>query len=85
MYHVLAMDGGGIKGVLTARILERIDDVLPSFLNSVELFGGTSTGGLLALGLAGGLPPRKIRELYQALGERVFADTLRDNIKDLGI
>jgi patatin-like phospholipase/acyl hydrolase len=83
-YHVLSLDGGGIRGLLTARILERIEDALPGFISKVELFAGTSTGGLLALGLAGGMTPRQLREIYQELGSRVFADSLFDQIKDLG-
>jgi patatin-like phospholipase/acyl hydrolase len=83
-YNLLAMDGGGIRGILTARLLERIDEVLPGFLNNVALFGGTSTGGLIALGLASGMTPKEIREMYQTLGNRVFADTAIDNVKDLG-
>jgi len=78
------MDGGGIRGILTARILERIDEVLPGFLSHVELFAGTSTGGLLALGLASGKTPREMRELYQKFADCVFADSLIDQLKDLG-
>jgi uncharacterized protein len=83
-YNVLSMDGGGIRGILTARILERIDAALPGFLDGVALMGGTSTGGLLALGLASGMTPGQVRKLYEELGDKVFADTLVDNIKDLG-
>jgi patatin-like phospholipase/acyl hydrolase len=83
-YHVLSMDGGGIRGILTARILERINEVLPGFLDRVELFAGTSTGGLLALGLASGKTPKEMRELYQKFADRVFADSLLDELKDLG-
>ncbi len=83
-YHVLTMDGGGIRGVLTARILERIDEALPGFLSQVELFAGTSTGGLLALGLAHGMSPKELRELYEKFANRVFADSLLDQLKDLG-
>ena len=83
-YRVLAMDGGGIRGILTACILERIDAVLPGFLNGVNLVAGTSTGGLLALGLASGMTPVQLRMMYQEFANGVFADALRDNIKDLG-
>lgn len=83
-YNVLSMDGGGIRGILTARIFERIDEVLPGFLERVDLFAGTSTGGLLALGLASGKTPKEMRELYQKFADRVFADSLLDNLKDVG-
>ncbi len=83
-YRVLSMDGGGIRGILTARILERIDEVIPGFLNQVDLFAGTSTGGLLALGLASGMTPAYLRQVYQDFGDNVFADSLIDDIKDMG-
>jgi patatin-like phospholipase/acyl hydrolase len=78
------MDGGGIRGILTARLLERIEAEMPGFLMHVDLFAGTSTGGLLALGLAGGKSPGELRQLYQTLAKRVFADSLIDQLKDLG-
>lgn len=83
-YRVLSMDGGGIRGILTARLLERIEEVEPGFLNQVELVAGTSTGGLLALGIAAGMTPKQLREMYEQFANRVFADSLFDNIKDLG-
>jgi uncharacterized protein len=83
-YRILSMDGGGIRGVLTARILERIDEMLPGFLSGVHLFAGTSTGGLLALGLGAGKSPKEMVELYRACSESVFTDSLLDNLKDLG-
>ncbi len=83
-YRVIAIDGGGIRGILTARILERIDEVLPGFLKRVDLFAGTSTGGLLALGFASGKTPAELRVMYEKFANRVFADSLLDQLKDLG-
>ena len=83
-YRVLSIDGGGIRGILTARILERIEAAIPGFINQIDLFAGTSTGGLLALGLAAGLSPTVLRELYDQFANRVFADSLLDDLKDLG-
>ncbi len=71
-YRILALDGGGIKGVLTAALLERLEAARPGFLARVDLFAGTSTGGLLALGLASGLAPAQIRQFYEAKGPAVF-------------
>lgn len=83
-FRIVSMDGGGIKGILTARIFERIDEVLPGYLENVDLFAGTSTGGLLAVGLASGMTPTDLRKLYQTCADSVFADSLLDNLKDLG-
>ncbi len=83
-YRILSLDGGGIRGTLTIRIIERLDQMVPGWLDKVDLLAGTSTGGILALVLAAGLKPSYVRELYQNLGRDVFADTLWDDIKDLG-
>jgi len=78
------MDGGGIRGILTACILERIDESVPGFLSGVDLIAGTSTGGLLALGLASGMTPAQLRVMYQEFANTVFADTRLDDMRDLG-
>jgi len=83
-YLILTMDGGGIKGLITAILLERLEAQFPGFLAQVDLFAGTSTGGLLALGLAAGRTPTQARELYEIYGKVVFADTLIDDLRDLG-
>jgi patatin-like phospholipase/acyl hydrolase len=84
-YRILSLDGGGIRGLLTAILLERLEAARPGFLAQVDLFAGTSTGGLLALGLASGLTPTEARALYEEKGAFVFKDTLWDDIKDLGL
>jgi patatin-like phospholipase/acyl hydrolase len=83
-YHILTLDGGGIRGVLTASLLERMEAEVPGFLEQVDLVAGTSTGGILSLALASGRTPTQARELYEHLGGAVFKDSLWDNIKDLG-
>ncbi len=83
-YHILAMDGGGVRGVLTATLLERLEAAHPGFLDHVELFAGTSTGGLLALGLAAGMTPTQAREMYENYSRVVFARSLWDKILRLG-
>lgn len=83
-YKILCLDGGGIRGLLVAKILERLEATHPGFLAQVDLLAGTSTGGVLALGLAAGLNPRQIGDLYEKSGARVFADSPWDDVRDLG-
>ncbi|MFM8320561.1 MAG: patatin-like phospholipase family protein [Chloroflexota bacterium] len=83
-YRILSLDGGGIRGVLTVVLLERLEQLHPTFLQQIDLFAGTSTGGLLALGLAAGKTPAAIRRLYETQGRQVFADSLFDDVRDLG-
>ena len=65
-YRVLSIDGGGIRGLITTVMMQRLAATpgLEGFLDKVDLIAGTSTGGLLALGIARGLPLDEIRDLY---------------------
>jgi patatin-like phospholipase/acyl hydrolase len=85
-YHILSLDGGGIRGIITAAILRRLNThpEITDFLEGVDLIAGTSTGGIIALALAKGASPDDLVQLYKKLGPAVFADSLWDNIKDLG-
>ncbi|MEJ2299862.1 MAG: patatin-like phospholipase family protein, partial [Anaerolineales bacterium] len=76
LYRILSMDGGGIRGLITVILLERLESAHPGFLEKIDLLAGTSTGGILALAVAAGLSPERIRHLYETSGRNVFADTL---------
>jgi hypothetical protein len=87
-FRIIALDGGGIRGVLTAVLLDRLGQAYPRLLqdqpNSIRMFAGTSTGGILALGLAAGLTPVQMRDLYVVNGKSIFdAEWLR-NVVELG-
>jgi len=83
-YRILCLDGGGIRGFITARLIERLQQEHPGWLEQVDLIAGTSTGGLLALALASGKSPSEVCELYANAGESIFDDSLLDDLKDLG-
>src|SRR5476649_1962605 len=83
-YRILALDGGGIRGLLTAVLLERLLKQNPNLLNNVNLIAGTSTGGILALGLANGMSPTQLRQLYYDKGHLIFDKSWIRNIQDVG-
>ncbi len=83
-YHILSLDGGGIRGYLTILLLEMLEENRPGFLDQIDLFAGTSTGSIIALALAYGKSPCEIRSLYESEGRNIFHDSLLDNIRDLG-
>jgi uncharacterized protein len=66
-YFILACDGGGIRGYITARVLEQLigDPRVGNFLPQVRLTAGTSTGSFIALALAAGKDVRSIKALYE--------------------
>jgi patatin-like phospholipase/acyl hydrolase len=85
-YRVVSIDGGGIRGLVTTVLLQRIVATpgLENFLDSADLIAGTSTGGLLALGIAHKLELGKIRDLYITKGQKIFDDSWLDDLVDLG-
>lgn len=72
--NVLSVDGGGIRGVGTAHILEEFEKRLGAPLHEAfQLFVGTSTGAILAGGLAAkGMSAAEIKALYRKDGKKMF-------------
>lgn len=72
-FQILALDGGGIKGLFSAAFLAKLEDDLSiKITDHFDLITGTSTGGIIALGLASGMRPNKIVEFYQEYGPKIF-------------
>ena len=85
-YRVVSIDGGGIRGLVTTILLQRIIATpgLENLFGTIDLVAGTSTGGLLALGIAHQLDLQRIREVYVEKGPKIFADSWLDDLVDLG-
>jgi uncharacterized protein len=76
---LLALDGGGIRGVLSLEILAAIEDLLRDELGPdlvladwFDYVAGTSTGAIIAAGLACGMTVDELRDLYARHGEEMF-------------
>lgn len=83
MYKILSIDGGGIRGMIPVRLLERLENARPGIVQKFDLYAGTSTGAVLAGGFAFGLEARFMRQMYKSFGAQVFEDSLWDDIRDL--
>jgi patatin-like phospholipase/acyl hydrolase len=78
--RILSLDGGGIKGALTIGYLKKIETILREKENNdklllcdyFDLIGGTSTGSIIAAGLAIGMEVDEISKLYMDLGGKIF-------------
>ena len=102
--RLLALDGGGVLGLVTVMMLERVEDQLreayggdPDFRlrDFFDYIGGTSTGAIIAAGLALGKSIAELKHFYVNSGEQMFdrasllkrwrytyaADNLRDLLK----
>ena len=72
-YRILTIDGGGIKGVFAASLLAEFEKTLGKpIVKHFDLIAGTSTGGIIAIGLGLGLSAQEILEFYEKNGPRIF-------------
>jgi uncharacterized protein len=78
---ILALDGGGIRGVITLGVLGQLEDRLraargedPGFrlCDFFDLIGGTSTGAIISAGLARGMSVDEITAFYYDFGRTAF-------------
>ncbi|MGE0044311.1 MAG: patatin-like phospholipase family protein [Hyphomonadaceae bacterium] len=86
--RVLSLDGGGVRGILTLGMLSALEAELrrrannPSLTLSdyYDLIGGTSTGAIIAAGLALGFATDDMIEMYGELGPQVFGKQAGDGV-----
>jgi len=73
MRRILTIDGGGIKGVFPAAFLATLERELGGpVADYFDLIAGTSTGGIIAIGLGLGLSAEHLLDLYKAHGAEIF-------------
>jgi len=73
IFKILAIDGGGYRGVYAAHILKRIEEEHGSdWLKNFNLIAGTSTGAIIAAALACNFPATKILDFYKEHGRQIF-------------
>lgn len=71
--QILSLDGGGLKGLFSASVLESLEEQIGhSITQHFDIILGTSTGGLIALGLGLGRSGREIVNFYQENGPTIF-------------
>jgi len=74
----VAIDGGGIRGIVVTQALILLEEHLGQPLQKIaRLVAGTSTGSIIAAGIAAGISASDLNHLYVTLGPKVFPTTLR--------
>lgn len=72
-FKILSCDGGGIRGLITALLIQDLDRH-SGIIAKADGFAGTSTGGLLALALARGVPISEVVDVYRSRGAEIFQE-----------
>jgi uncharacterized protein len=88
---ILSIDGGGIRGIIPSTILAFIESQVGSISDKFELLAGTSTGGIISLGLTkpdergkNAFTAQDMRDLYVTHGKSIFGGREKDTLSILG-
>jgi uncharacterized protein len=78
-FRILCLDGGGIRGAYSAAVLNYLETAFdlrrsdgPRLANHFDLIAGTSTGGILAIGLGLGMTAKEMQSFYVDHGQDIF-------------
>lgn len=89
-FKILSIDGGGIRGLIPCKLLAKAEEELQRregrdarLADYFDLICGTSTGSLIAIGLALGLTAAELLKFYEEKGEEVFPADRRSWTKKL--
>jgi uncharacterized protein len=86
--RIIAIDGGGIRGIIAARILVELEKLTraragKALAGTFDLIAGTSTGGIIACGLGVGMQAQDLLNLYVDRGAEIFSRNLWEEIGTL--
>ena len=74
-FKILSLDGGGIRGFFSAALLSQLESSTgKSIKDHFDLIAGTSTGAIIALGLASGMTATQILAFYEKHGRDIFSE-----------
>jgi len=85
-FFILSIDGGGFRGAFAAHVLRRIEEELKVTWQSASgMFAGTSTGSILAAGLASGMSAETLAGFYETHGKAIFKPRVRSRLDFLKV
>ena len=72
-FHILALDGGGTRGIYTAQLLAKIEQAFGTRIRTCfDLIAGTSTGAIIAGAAVSNIPMQEIVELFETETPYIF-------------
>ncbi|HNO77602.1 MAG TPA: CBASS cGAMP-activated phospholipase [Phycisphaerae bacterium] len=85
-FYILSIDGGGYRGLYSAHVLRRMEEAWGiNWHTQFGMFAGTSTGSIIAAGLASGISAAQLSDFYINHGKRIFTRRWRSRFDLLKI
>lgn len=89
-FRILSIDGGGIRGIIPCKLLTDLESELMKrdgddvrLVDYFDLICGTSTGGIIAIGIGLGLTAKEILDIYEKNGHEIFPCRRRNKLSQL--
>jgi predicted acylesterase/phospholipase RssA len=77
-YRILALDGGGVRGIITMTWLERLEKHLGAPLHShFDLIAGTSIGAVIGCAISKGMTAAEIKSIWQTAARQAFSKPVK--------
>ena len=74
-FRLLSCDGGGIRGYISSTLIQDLDNATGGkLLSNIDGFAGTSTGGLISIALAAGVPIATVVDIYTNHAGEIFTE-----------
>ncbi len=78
--NVLALSGGGYRGLFTIRVLRKLEEALSKPISEhFDIITGTSIGGIIALGIAAGINLAEMEEIFVDQGNSIFPKPVKNH------
>lgn len=85
-FYILSIDGGGYRGLFSVHILRRMEEEWGiNWHENFGMFAGTSTGSIVAAGLASGISAAKLSQFYTTHGKSIFTERWKSRLDFLTI
>lgn len=77
-FKILSIDGGGIKGLYSAKLLAKFEEIFKCKVSDCfDMLCGTSTGGIIALAASLKIPMSDVVNFYQKHGPTIFNESFK--------
>lgn len=77
-FKILCIDGGGIKGIYSAELLAKFEEVFGCVVSDCfDMLCGTSTGGIIALAASLKIPMSSVVKFYREKGPSIFNERVK--------
>ena len=82
-FRILSLDGGGARGIFLASFLNKLESkhLEGRITDYFDLICGTSTGGIISLGLGAGIRISEIEEMYKNDSKNIFQKPIFSKIR----